>query len=124
MLNEDCFFCGGQGAAGSSYFAALSSNIGGDLTMIYNYSDNNFNAETAYTSRRVTLGPNVMHDAGFVMCGGASAVVGRWGDYEANVADLASANQDYTWFSGMNAVGGGDWGTCIGRDGFTNINQP
>ncbi len=124
LLNEDCFFCGGQGASGSSYFAALAPNTGGDLTMIYNYSDNSNYASTAYTSRRVTQSQNVMHDSGFYMCTGSSAAVGRWGDYEANVADLASSTQNYTWFSGMNAVGGGNWGTCIGRDGFTNLNQP
>jgi hypothetical protein len=124
LLNEDCYFCGGQGAAGSTYYAALAPNIGGDLTMIFNYSDNNTNAETAYTARRATQAQNTMHDVGFVMCGGASAAVGRWGDYEANVGDLQNANQNYTWFSGMNAVGGGNWGTCIGRDGFTNLNQP
>jgi hypothetical protein len=124
LLNEDCFFCGGEGAAGSSYFGALAPNIGGDLTMIYNFSDNNNFASTAYTSRRATQAQNTMHDAGFYLCQGSSAARGRWGDYEANVADLSNGGQDYTWFSGMNAIGGGNWGTCIGRDGFTSINQP
>jgi len=124
LLNEDCFFCGGQGAAGSSYYGALAPDAAGDLTMIYNYSDNNTNAETAYTARRATQAQNTMHDAGFVMCGGASTARGRWGDYEANVTDNAVGTQHYTWFSGMNATSGGAWGTCIGRDGFTAINQP
>jgi hypothetical protein len=124
LLNEDCYFCGGQGAAGSTFFGALAPNIGGDLTMIFNYADNNTFVETAYTSRRATQAQNTMHDNGLILCGGASAAVGRWGDYEANVGDLTSPNQDYTWFSGMNAIGGGAWGTCIGRDGFTALNQP
>jgi len=93
------------------------------LTMIFNYSDNNTNAETAYTARRATQAQNTMHDAGIVLCGGGSTAMGRWGDYEANVGDL-SGTQNYTWFSGMNAIGGGAWGTCIGRDGFTAINKP
>jgi hypothetical protein len=124
LLNEDCYFCGGQGAAGSTYYAALAPNIGGDLTMIFNYSDNNTNAETAYTARRATQAQNTMHDNGLVLCGGASTAVGRWGDYEANVGDSPGGNQNFTWFSGMNAIGGGAWGTCIGRDGFTAINRP
>lgn len=124
MYNEDCYFCGGQGASGSSFFGALAPNIGGDLTMIFNYADNNTFVETAYTSRRATQAQNTMHDNGLILCGGSSAAVGRWGDYEADVVDLGSNTQNYTWFSGMNAVGGGNWGTCIGRDGFTNINQP
>jgi hypothetical protein len=123
-LNEDCYFCGGQGAAGSTFFGALAPNIGGDLTMIFNYSDNNTFVETAFTSRRATQAQNTMHDNGLILCSGSSAARGRWGDYEANVGDLASATQDYTWFSGMHAIGGGNWGTCIGRDGFTAINQP
>jgi hypothetical protein len=124
LLNEDCYFCGGQGTNGSTYYAALAPNIGGDLTMIFNYSDDNSNAETAYTARRATQAQNTMHDNGLILCGGASTAVGRWGDYEANVGDLSSPAQNYTWFSGMNAIGGGAWGTCIGRDGFTNLNQP
>ena len=81
------------------------------------------NAETAYTARRATQAQNTMHDSGIVLCGGGSAASGRWGDYEANVGDT-SGSQNYTWFSGMNAIGGGAWGTCIGKDGFTAINQP
>jgi hypothetical protein len=124
MLNEDCYFCGGQGAAGSTYYGALAPNIGGDLTMIFNYSDNNFFPETAYTSRRVTQAQNTMHDNGLILCGGSSLVRGRWGDYTANVGDSPGSSQNFTWFSGMNAISGGNWGTCIGRDGFTAINQP
>jgi len=124
LLNEDCYFCGGQGAAGSSYYAALAPNIDGDLSMIFNYSDNVTNAETAYTSRRSTQAQNTMHDNGLVLCGGASAAVGRWGDYEANVADVPGSNQNFTWFSGQNTIGGGAWGTCIGRFGYTKLNQP
>jgi hypothetical protein len=121
LLNEDCFFCGGQGAAGSSFYGALSPTVGGDLTMVYNYSDNNTNVESAYTARRATQAQNTMHDPGFILCGGSSTAVGRWGDYEANVSDLTTST---TWFSGMNALGGGAWGTCIGNDGYSAINQP
>lgn len=124
LLNEDCYFCGGQGAAGSSYYAALAPDAAGDLTMIFNYSDNNTNAETAYTARRATQAQNTMHDNGLVLCGGGSRAVGRWGDYEANVTDNSASGQHYTWFSGMNSIGGGAWGTCVGRDAFTAINQP
>jgi len=123
LLNEDCFFCGGQGAAGSSFYGALAPTVGGDVTMVYNYSDNNTNVESAYTARRATQAQNTMHDPGFILCGGSSTAVGRWGDYEANVIDLSSTPQS-TWFSGMNALGGGTWGTCIGNDGYGAINQP
>jgi len=126
LLNEDCFFCGGQGTNGSSYYGALAPDIGGDLSMIYNYSDDNINPETAYTFRRATQAVNTMHDSGFVMCGGSSQYLqGRWGDYEANVGDISAYSATaYSWFSGMNSIAGGNWGTCIGQAGFSMINQP
>lgn len=125
ILNEDCFFCGGQGASGGSYFGTLTSDIGGDLTMEYTYSDNNTNPESVYVSRRVTQARNTMHDAGFVMCGGGSTAYlqGRWGDYSAAAGDITSATQDFQWFSGMNDSGG-RWATCIGKNGFTSVTQP
>ena len=125
ILNEDCFFCGGQGTNGSTYFGSLASNIGGDLTMVFAYSDDHTFPKSAYVSRRATQATNSMHDAGFVMCGGAASYSqGRWGDYSAAVGDLTSLTQDYVWFSAMNSIAGGNWGTCIGSNGFTASNQP
>ncbi|HKV80942.1 MAG TPA: hypothetical protein VJP02_22520 [Candidatus Sulfotelmatobacter sp.] len=65
-----------------------------------------------------------MHDNGLVLCGGASTATGRWGDHEANVADVPGSNQNFTWFFGQNTIGGGAWGTCVGRVGYTKLNQP
>jgi len=126
MVNEDCFFCGGAGTAGSSYYGSLTSDIGGDLTMEYTFSDNNTYPESAYVSRRVTQAANTMHDAGFVMCnraGGVAYTQGRWGDYSAAAGDITQLVQDYQWFSGMDDVSG-NWGTCIGKNGFATVNQP
>jgi hypothetical protein len=125
LLNEDCFFCGGQGTNGSTYYGTLAPNVGGDLTMVFNYSDDNTYPESAYVSRRVTQAANSMHDAGIVMCSGATAYSqGRWGDYTAAVGDITSSQQDYVWFSGMNSIAGGNWGTCIGNNAFTTPQQP
>ena len=109
LLNEDCFFCGGQGANGSSYYGALAPDIGGDLSMIYNYSDDNTNPETAYTFRRATQAVNTMHDAGFVMCGGSSQYLqGRWGDYRSKCWRhfCLLGYRLFTMFSGMNSIAG------------------
>lgn len=124
MVNEDCFFCGGQGANGGSYFGALAPDIGGDLTMEYTFSDNSTFPESAYTSRRATQSANTMHDSGIVMCGGAAATSGRWGDYAATAGDISALGQNYQWFSGDNVLASGNWGSCIGRNGFTVVNQP
>ena len=67
-----------------------------------------------------------MHDAGFVMCnraGGVAYTQGRWGDYSAAAGDISSLVQNYQWFSGMDDRSG-NWGTCIGKNGFATVNQP
>jgi hypothetical protein len=125
LINEDCYFCGGQGASGSTYYGTLIPDVGGNLTMVFNYSDNNINPESAYASRRATQTVNTMHDSGIVLCGGITGYhQGRWGDYTAAVGDLSSPSQGYMWFSAMHVIAQGNWGTCIGRNGFTAANQP
>jgi hypothetical protein len=125
MVNEDCFFCGGQGASGGSYYGSLAPDIGGDLTMEYTFSDNSTFPESAYVSRRVTQAQNTMHDPGIVMCGGGSTAYlqGRWGDYSAAAGDITLPGLDNQWFSGMNDSAG-NWATCIGYNGFKTVNQP
>jgi hypothetical protein len=125
LLNEDCYFCGGAGVNGSTYFGTLAPNIGGDLTMVFNYSDDNNFPGTAYVSRRVTQQLNTMHDAGIWLCGGSGKYSqDRWGDYTAAVGDITSLTTNYMWFSGMNSDASGNWQTCIGENGFTAVNQP
>ena len=125
LLNEDCYFCGGEGAAGSTYYGTLAPDGGGDLTMVFNYSDDNGYPETAYASRRATQAHNTMHDSGIVLCSGAADYVqGRWGDYTAAVGDITNSAQNFMWFSGMNSLSNGNWGTCVGENGFTSGTQP
>lgn len=128
FVNEDCYFCGGQGAAGGTYYGTLAPDNGGDLTMVFNYSDNDFYPGTAYVSRRATQAQNTMHDAGIFMCTGGSAnLSGRWGDYTAAVGDISIATTNTFWFSGMHAASSpaGTWRTCIGKNGFTtNVAVP
>jgi hypothetical protein len=93
--------------------------------MVFSYSDDQTFPESAYVSRRATQAVNTMHDAGFVMCGGASAYSqGRWGDYSAAAPDLTSAQTNAMWYSALNVLAGGNWGTCIGSSSFTSPNQP
>lgn len=123
IANEDCYFCGGQGAAGSTYMGALAPDDAGDLTMVFVYSDNNIFPESAYVSRRVTQVRNTMHDNGLALCGNASFYSGfRWGDYSAAAGDLTGTTS--VWFSAMNTTAGGQWGACIAKNGFSAVNQP
>ena len=52
-LQEDCFFCGGQGTNGSSFFGTIGADPEGNATLVYNFSDDSSYPGTAYTSRRV-----------------------------------------------------------------------
>ncbi len=123
IANEDCYFCGGQGTAGSTYMGALAPNDAGDLTMVFVYSDDNISPLSAYVSRRVTQVRNTMHDNGIGLCGNAGFYGGfRWGDYSAAAGDLTTTTS--MWFSAMNTTPGGHWGACIAKNGFTAKNQP
>lgn len=127
LVNEDCYFCGGGfNTNGSSFYATIVPDNGGNLTMVFNLSDDNTYPGTAYASRRVTQGKNLMHDAGIYMCGGSSAnLSGRMGDYTAAVGDITSANANTMWFSGMHMAGSNAWSSCIGKNGFTSaVNVP
>ncbi len=124
MINEDCFYCGGQAASGGSYYAALAPDVGGDLTMVYSFSDNNTYPSSVYTGRRATQATNTMHDAGIYMCTSSTTWSGRWGDYNAAAGDITLPSQDYQWFSADNVLSSGNWGSCIGKNGFTNVIQP
>src|SRR5579872_215447 len=117
---EDCFFCGGQGASGSSYYAVPQPDPEGNVTLVYDYSDQNDYAGVAYTARRVTYADSNMNGAGFFLEGGSGAASGRWGDYSATAPDLTVAQSPLMWFAGNYAESSGSWGTAIGAVQFTN----
>jgi hypothetical protein len=127
MVNEDCYYCGGGfNTNGSSYFASMAPDDGGNLTMVFNLSDDNTYPSTAYASRRSTYPKNLMHDAGIYMCIGASQnTSGRMGDYSATGWDDSPTAAKTMWFSGMHMAGGGTWSSCIGKNGYTGaVNVP
>jgi hypothetical protein len=93
--------------------------------MVFNFSNDTTFPGTAYTSRRVTQENNFMHDPGiFLIAGQAFYNQFRWGDYTGTAPDLASSTQAFMWFSGMYSRSDGSWGTRIGRNGFTAVDQP
>jgi hypothetical protein len=115
-LQEDCFFCGGFVQNGSAYFATLQPDPEGNVTMVYNYSEDDQFPGTAYTSRKVDY-CCLMNGSGFFIRGGdASYGQGRWGDYTATAVDNTISTAPATWFSGMFAESTGNWGTWIGAN--------
>ncbi len=115
-LQEDCFFCGGFVKNGSAYFGTLQPDPEGNVTMVYNYSEDDQFPGTAYTSRKVSY-CCLMNGAGFFIRGG-DAFYGqqRWGDYTATAVDNTVSTSPAVWFSGMFAESSGGWGTWIGAN--------
>jgi hypothetical protein len=117
---EDCFFCGGQGANGSSYYGDLQPNADNDITMVYEFSDDNSYPGAAWTSRRVNYG-GLMDGAGtYIESGQGQYLGGRWGDFEATAPDNTVAGCPLMWFAGEYAEAGGTWGTAVGAVDFCN----
>jgi hypothetical protein len=115
-LQEDCFFCGGFVQNGSAYFGTLQPDPEGNVTMVYNYSEDDQFPGTAYTSRKVDY-CCLMNGSGFFIRGGdAFYGQGRWGDYTGTAVDNTLANSPSVWFSGMFAESNGNWGTWIGAN--------
>jgi hypothetical protein len=115
---EDCFFCGGQGANGSAYFATLIPDAEDNLTMTYTYSDDNAYPEMTVTGRRVTYGDSLMNGAGHVIVGGSGLYTqGRWGDYSAVAPDNAKPAGVLMWTAG-DYDASGNWGTAISAQSY------
>jgi hypothetical protein len=115
---EDCFFCGGQGAAGSAYFTSLSPDTENNLTFQYTYSDNNTYPEMAITGRRVSLADSIMNGAGFALVGGSGYYSQfRWGDYSAVAPDNTKASSPLMWTAG-DYDASGNWGTAISAQSY------
>jgi hypothetical protein len=115
---EDCFFCGGQGANGSAYFATLIPDAEDNLTMTYTYSDDNFFPEMTVTGRRVTYGDSLMNGAGFVIAGGSGLYTQfRWGDFSAVAPDNSKPASVLMWTAG-DYDASGRWGTAISAQSY------
>jgi hypothetical protein len=117
---EDCFFCGGQGAAGSAFFTTLIPDSENNLTMTYTYSDNATFPEMAVTGRRVSWTDSNMNGAGFVIVGGSGLYTqNRWGDYSAVAPDNSKASNPLMWVAG-DFDNSGNWGTAIAAETYLN----
>jgi hypothetical protein len=117
---EDCFFCGGQGTNGSSFFGDLQPNADNDVAMIYEFSDDNSFPGVALTARRVNFG-GLMDSAGNYLAAGQGFYGGaRWGDYEATAPDNTIATCPLLWIAGEESEAAGSWGTSIGAVDFCN----
>lgn len=132
ILNEDCYFCGGNfNTNGSTYYGTPQPDPEGNVTMVFALSDDNHYPGVAYVSRRVTQTQNTMHDAGIYLAAGQHFYQqlccgnrNRWGDYTAVAPDLTSPTTTFMWFAAQFSDSAGNWATKIGKNGFTAVTQP
>jgi len=120
--NEFSYGIGG-GTTVNAYFGTIQPDTERNLTMVLNFSGDNFFPGVVYTSNRATQAPGSWHDAGIFLCQG-QAFYGqqRWGDFTGTSIEASSPGR--MWFSGMFSQSDGNWGTCIGKNGFVASNQP
>ena len=131
LQNDICFACAGQGLNGSNYYGSIVPDPDGNLTMVYEFSDDNTFPGVAYLSDRVSFPRGNVHDTGLFLATGASRYCqldrfgrNRWGDYTGNSPTVVtSPTLTPAWFWGQFAGAVGSWGTRKGRNGYTTVNQ-
>jgi hypothetical protein len=131
LQNDICFACAGQGLNGSNYYGSIVPDPDGNLTMVYEFSDDNTFPGVAYLSDRVSFPRGNVHDTGLFLATGASRYCqldrfgrNRWGDYTGNSPTVVtSPTLTPAWFWGQFADAVGNWGTRKGRNGYTTVNQ-
>jgi len=120
--NEFSYDIGG-GTALNAFFGTIQPDAERNLTMVFSFSGDNFFPSVAYTSNRATQAPGHWHDTGVFLCNGQAFYnQQRWGDYTGIHIETSSPGR--MWFSGMFSQSNGNWGTCIGRNGYVSANQP
>jgi hypothetical protein len=120
--NEFSYGIGG-GTIANAYFGTLQPDAERNLTMVFNFSGDNFFPGVAVVSNRATQAPGNWHDAGIFLCAGRGLYTQqRWGDYTGTSIETSSLER--MWVSGMFSDGSGNWSTCIGKNGYVSANQP
>jgi len=131
LQNDICFGCKGQGVNGSNYYGSIIPDPDGNLTMVFEFSDDNSFPGVAFLSDRVSFPRGSVHDSGFFLATGASTYCqldrlgrNRWGDYTGNSPTVVtSPTLTPFWFWGQFSDALGNWGTRKGRNGYTTVNQ-
>jgi hypothetical protein len=129
LRNEQCFACGGFSGGGHAYYATIVPDTEGNFTMVYNFSAPDAFPGTAFLSRRVTQAHNTVPDNGIFLASGQAFYQqldqfgrNRWGDYTAGHKAFEALNAQ--WFAGEFSQSNGNWGTAIGKNGYTLLTQP
>jgi hypothetical protein len=131
-LNEVCWDCGSaQGSGGARFYPTVQPDPEGNVTVVFNYSDDTTYPSSVYASNRVTQTLNTMHDGGQTLQAGLSFYerldhndLNRWGDYTAVALDLTPGTRPSMWFAAEASNAAGTYRTAIGRNAYTSVTQP
>jgi hypothetical protein len=116
----------GEDATYSEYYPTVQPDDEGNVTVVFNYSSSSINPSMGYVSQRTTAGS--FPDGGFGLAGGAAAYCqldhtgrNRLGDYTAT-SPFGPTVEPYPefWFGGQFSEASGNWGTKIGKNGYSN----
>jgi hypothetical protein len=133
IRNEVCWGCNGfTDNTISEYYPAVQPTEEGDITIVFNWSSSSQYPSTAYLSSRTTEAAGAFPDSGLNFVSGEAAYCqidrdgrNRWGDYTATspYGSIRGLRPTF-WFAGQYSKTDGDWGTAIGQNAFTAIEQP
>ncbi|MGH6836134.1 MAG: hypothetical protein ACREC9_11415 [Methylocella sp.] len=119
-----------HGGAFDAYYATQQPDPEGNVTYAWNVSSSTQFPTLAFSSRRAAQSVGTEPDPGIVVSeSGGFYGQGRWGDYTAVApgglaSGAGSGSLPVMYFAGMFARSDGTWGTVIGRNSFSAINQP
>ena len=129
MLNEIVWGVSGFTGGGQAYYPTMQPDPAGNFTMVCNYSSPTIYPSTAFLSGRVSQAFGTLNDSGYYLAGGQAFYCqldqynrDRWGDYTAACPSYTAPGA--FWFSGQYSESSGNWGTAIGKNGYTGTGQP
>jgi hypothetical protein len=125
ILNEITHYGSGTSAY---YFGTQVPDGEGNVTEVFSFSNSANFASLGWLTRRSTQAPGTLPDGGLFTAGSDTYLAGRWGDYWATapagiVSGGGTGGFPKFWFAGMIAIPTHNWGTVIGRTGYTTTNE-
>jgi hypothetical protein len=116
------------GGAGAYFYPDQLPDGEGNVLTVFSYSASSIFPSLAWASRRAAQAVNTWPDGGVYSPGQGFYTGGRWGDYNATapagiVSGGGTGGAPKFWFAGMTSLSGNNWGTQIGRTGYTAATQ-
>ena len=117
----------GSNTTFSEYYPTPQPDDEGNVTVVANYSSNANFPSTLFVAQRTTQPTGKFPDGGLTLASGAAFYCqrdrqgrNRWGDYTA-ASPFGSSIAPFPefWFAGQFSESSGNWGTRIGKNGYS-----